>query len=167
MLHKHTFHLSKKDGEKIMCGGAITYNHNKRKQMPSKKPVDIHLTKLQKKKLLKSLQSGKGFKLKFTKKQMQHHLLHGGAFWDKFKNFFTKTMPKVFNNVKNVVTDPEFKKGVKTGFKYGFRYPAMAVETLLPQTKPAIDVVRSVADKVGIGMKRQSKKVKAGSLLRF
>ena len=161
-------HLTKKEVEKLVKGLHVSYNHAKQLKKKTAKSHSIFLTKVQKEKHAHHLRTGHAYKLKFSKKQIHHHLQHGGGFFDNIANFFKKTLPNTFtktipNGVKSVISsikDPAFQNGFKKGFRMAFGPGSDVANLLVPQTKPVTDIIRKVT---GSGMRKR----RAGSLVKM
>ena len=77
--------------------------------------TEVHLTKVQYRKIGKAQQSGKGVNLRFTLPQINHHLQYGTGLWDSIKNVVGKAVD--FGKKVYAVAKPAYEiyKAVKGG----------------------------------------------------
>ena len=77
--------------------------------------TEVHLTKVQYRKIGKAQQSGKGVNLRFTLPQINHHLQYGTGLWDSIKNVVGKAVE--FGKKVYAVAKPAYEiyKTIKGG----------------------------------------------------
>jgi len=68
-------------------------------------------------KIQKAKKTGKGVRLKMTKAEIEHNIMHGGGFWDSIKKFFATNGTKILDSIAAVgkVVAPEFTPAINAG----------------------------------------------------
>ena len=155
-------HLTKKDVMKLISGKHVSYNHEKQLKKKTAIPHSIFLTKSQHEKHKHHLLTKHAYRLKFSKKQIHHHMRLGSGFFSDIGNFFSKTLPNglksAYNTVKNTVTDKKFQGVFLKGFRPTMRIGSEILGLVQPESKAITGPIRAIT---GAGMRRRRK---AGSL---
>lgn len=94
----HNIHFTRNNVKKIASGGCISIGKG---HLTGEHRV--FLTKPQEAKLIRAREQGTGFPLNFSPRQLNHHIKHGGGFWDKLKSIGNKVIDVVKPHLGKVI----------------------------------------------------------------